>query len=170
VTTIGDMAFTNCTALTEITYLNPVPPTINEYTFYSVPSSRTLWVPAGSVVAYRAANNWKNFETIAVIGGAVPDVYFEQPDYFHVNDEKKVHFTTTRYIQDFKIEVVSQTVPDGWEINVAYPNYDYDGYNGYFTVKYNGGSSSPENEALVVAYDALTGRSTVRAIKLKYTS
>jgi hypothetical protein len=167
VTVIEDAALGDCTALTEITCLNPAPPAISYYTFYNVPSSCTLRVPAGSVAAYRAAAHWGTFGTIAVIGGDVPDVYFEQHKSFRNDYETMVYFTTTsKNPQDLRVEVVTQTVPDGWAVEVEQFTCNSDGYNGYFKVTSPANPIPAENEALVVAYDVATGRSTVRAIKL----
>jgi hypothetical protein len=160
VTVIEDAVFWECTALTEITCLNPVPPAISEYTFYNVPSSCTLRVPAGSVAAYRAADNWKNFETIAVIGGDVPDVYFEQPG----PGTTTVYFTTTSRSDEVKI--MEELLPSHMVTVDLTTDYVYNngGYNGYFRTSV----SDYVGVALVVVHNVATGRSTVRAIKLRF--
>lgn len=87
VTTINDEAFYICTALASITSLPVTPPVVNGYTAFvgvpqKVPAQKisslsnvvnapnapaTLYVPAGSVDAYKAANTWKNFVNIVGI-------------------------------------------------------------------------------------------------------
>lgn len=67
VTTIGDNAFSGCTGLTEITCLSEVPPTIQSYTFSGVNRSISLYVPEGSVDAYKSAQQWKYFTNILSI-------------------------------------------------------------------------------------------------------
>jgi hypothetical protein len=71
VTIIGDDAFSDCTGLTAVTNLNPVPQNIDSYSSYVFNgvniSAITLKVPADAVSAYRAANVWKDFGTIAAI-------------------------------------------------------------------------------------------------------
>lgn len=69
VTSIGDVAFKNCTNLNEIHTLNPTPPetpSLSIYypaqTFNSIDKKKcTLYVPKGSVEAYKVANQWKDF-------------------------------------------------------------------------------------------------------------
>jgi hypothetical protein len=65
VTNIGSDAFNSCTALTSVTNLNPEPQQINSYAFYNVDIEHaTLYVPAESVEAYKAAVGWFFFGTI----------------------------------------------------------------------------------------------------------
>ena len=71
VTTIESAAFWGCTGLTSITNLATTPQTVTSYVFgnsaintavdYSV---CTLYVPAESVEAYKAADVWKDFLNI----------------------------------------------------------------------------------------------------------
>lgn len=61
--------FSSCSALKEVTCLNPEPPTCSVSDTYplfpaTVFSSAVLKVPAGSVEAYKAADNWKNFQKV----------------------------------------------------------------------------------------------------------
>lgn len=58
VTSIGTNAFLYCVALTSITCEAINPPTIQANTFNSVPADCAIYVPAGSVDAYKAANYW----------------------------------------------------------------------------------------------------------------
>ena len=59
-TEIGQSAFSNCTALTSITSLNTTPPTIKSGTLFDVPATCTIYVPAESVDAYKAASGWSD--------------------------------------------------------------------------------------------------------------
>ncbi|GHS85010.1 hypothetical protein FACS1894201_04240 [Bacteroidia bacterium] len=73
VTSIGDGAFSECSGLTSVTNLNPVPQTITSDVFTNVPiSSDTLFVPAGSLAAYQAADVWKYFGTILEKEDTIP--------------------------------------------------------------------------------------------------
>ncbi len=63
VTSIGSRAFSDCSALTTIVSLNPVPPTIVSSTFTNYDTA-TLKVPVGSKAAYASAEYWKNFNNI----------------------------------------------------------------------------------------------------------
>ncbi|MBR2606772.1 MAG: leucine-rich repeat domain-containing protein [Bacteroidaceae bacterium] len=63
VTSIEDYAFYGSTSgLTKIYLLNEIPADINSYTFSNY--NATLYVPQGSLAAYKAANYWKNFKNI----------------------------------------------------------------------------------------------------------
>jgi hypothetical protein len=65
VTSIGDQAFYYCTALTEIHAMMVTPPTMGIFVFYYVDKAACmLYVPDGSVAAYRAADRWNEFENI----------------------------------------------------------------------------------------------------------
>lgn len=63
VTSIGQSAFMYCAALTSVTVEATTPPTLGETVFEGVPtSSIPLHVPSGSVAAYTAADQWKDFD------------------------------------------------------------------------------------------------------------
>lgn len=63
VTSIGEHAFRRCTALESVTCLATTPPTLGSSAFASVTvSSIPLYVPEGSISAYKAAAQWKDFD------------------------------------------------------------------------------------------------------------
>jgi len=64
VVSIGRSAFSDCRTLTSVISLNPVPPTIERYVFSGLPSNACLYVPAGSIDAYRTADQWGMFACI----------------------------------------------------------------------------------------------------------
>jgi hypothetical protein len=69
VTGIGNSAFAYCIGLTKVTNLNPAPQAINAGVFESVAmGDASLYVPAESVKAYKAADVWKDFRTVTAIG------------------------------------------------------------------------------------------------------
>ena len=77
VTTIGDCAFQSCGRLTEIINCQKTPQIVKEIrimgehwgVFGGVYKPHcTLWVPAGSVEAYRSADVWSGFHKTGVIG------------------------------------------------------------------------------------------------------
>jgi len=61
VTSIGNSAFSSCTKLTSITVLAATPPTIHSDSFQYNASGRKIYVPAESVEAYKAADNWSTY-------------------------------------------------------------------------------------------------------------
>ena len=65
VTSIGSSAFYNCTSLSYITCKATTPPKCSStYTFYHVPQSIPVYVPASSVINYQSADVWKDFTNI----------------------------------------------------------------------------------------------------------
>ena len=75
VTTIESAAFWGCTGLTSITNLATTPQAVSTYVFGNPASNTavdysvcTLYVPAESVEAYKAADVWKEFTNILPIG------------------------------------------------------------------------------------------------------
>lgn len=68
VTTIGKSAFYNCSSLTSVYCKATTPPTLDSSTvFESNGSGRKIYVPAGSVDAYKNATNWSEYAD-AIIG------------------------------------------------------------------------------------------------------
>ena len=62
VSTIGSAAFYSCTNLQKISNVNPVPQTIDSYTFGLVSKTTCqLMVPTGSLLTYKNSSNWKDF-------------------------------------------------------------------------------------------------------------
>ncbi len=65
VTTITSRAFEYCDSLTSLTVYNPVPVSINSNVFQHLDQSAcTLYVPKGSVDAYKSADVWKEFNIV----------------------------------------------------------------------------------------------------------
>ena len=68
VTSIGENAFGSCSNLTNITSYIKEPFAISDNVFNGIPyETATLFVPAGSVDAYKATDGWKNFQNIEAI-------------------------------------------------------------------------------------------------------
>ena len=68
VTTIGNFAFGSCTSLTSVYCKATTPPALSgTYVFYSNGSGRKIYVPAGSVEAYKSATNWSQYAD-AIVG------------------------------------------------------------------------------------------------------
>ena len=66
VTYIGSSAFSGCSGLTSIVSLNSNPPSLQySNVFYNVDKNIcVVWVPKGSLSAYKGANVWKDFANI----------------------------------------------------------------------------------------------------------
>ena len=68
VTSIGNWAFANCHSLISITCEATTPPTITDNdAFYRVDRSIPVYVPAGSVEAYKVAESWNGFTNIIAV-------------------------------------------------------------------------------------------------------
>jgi hypothetical protein len=70
VTYIGMSAFGYCDSLKSITVRNPTPPELEYHVFRYIDSNACLYVPKGSIDAYRKANEWKDFKCIKPIASA----------------------------------------------------------------------------------------------------
>ena len=81
VTTIGNWAFRYCENLTSVTVYNPEPVDINIVVFAGVDCTKCkLYVPKGSVEAYRNAAGWREFGEILPIdeSSAITEIRQEQ--------------------------------------------------------------------------------------------
>ena len=62
VTNLGDYAFAGCTNITKLTSCATTPPTCGTQALYDISKwDCTLFVPTGSLSAYQAADQWKDF-------------------------------------------------------------------------------------------------------------
>ena len=61
ISSIGSYAFYNCSGLTSITVESVTPPTLGSNAFYSIKINCLIYVPSGSVNAYKAASGWSNY-------------------------------------------------------------------------------------------------------------
>lgn len=57
---IGNMAFYNCSSLTSVTINAVTPPTLGMSAFDGT-NNCSIYVPAGSVDAYKSASNWSTY-------------------------------------------------------------------------------------------------------------
>ena len=60
VTSIGERAFYGCSGLTSVRCLAVTPPSIDNTSFYNVPSTCTLTIPCGSIGAY-TGSDWDKY-------------------------------------------------------------------------------------------------------------
>lgn len=61
VTSIGSAAFYGCSRLKSVKVWANIPPSLGDNAFVYTPSGLRIYVPSGSVNAYKAATNWKNY-------------------------------------------------------------------------------------------------------------
>ena len=61
VTSIGNSAFLNCYALDNLTIKATNPPSLGINVFNNIQNVFTIYVPSGSVEAYKAASGWSNY-------------------------------------------------------------------------------------------------------------
>jgi hypothetical protein len=64
VETIGALTFNGCTSLAEITSRNPEPPAIESEDAFENCNPTAIYVPEGSVSAYKGAFVWNNFNIV----------------------------------------------------------------------------------------------------------
>lgn len=62
VTSIGSYAFANCNSLASVTVNATTPPTLGRQAFYAS-NNCPIYVPAGSVNAYKTASNWSSLSS-----------------------------------------------------------------------------------------------------------
>ena len=74
VTSIGTGTFYGCSGLISVTCFATTPPQLDSYVFARVDKSIPLYVPAGSISAYKSADQWKDFTNILPIGAQPADV------------------------------------------------------------------------------------------------
>ena len=67
VTNIGECAFSFCTGLKSVYCYHDTPPSIDTHCFYDAAKNATLYVPAGSVDAYKTASTWNSFKEVVPI-------------------------------------------------------------------------------------------------------
>ena len=61
---IGYTAFRDCSTLSRITMKSATPPTIDEGAFSHISSEAKIYVPSGSVDAYKSADGWSDYADI----------------------------------------------------------------------------------------------------------
>ena len=115
VTKIGYEAFKDCVNLALVTCQNPVPPTCDIRAFNTFTAS--LYVPAGSVIQYKAADIWRNFVIIREISDEDNDIYLTINDGAHGN--VKLRIDKENPYMTMKLEAES-----GWHVHSVTLNGD----------------------------------------------
>ena len=114
VTKIGNKAFSECTGLTSVTCQSSTPPTLGDGGFSDYTIS--LYVPKGSVLKYKAADNWRNFVIIREISEE-QDVYLS---ILQMNGSIKLKVDADKPYFNLQIKA-----DEGWKIHSVSLN-DYD--------------------------------------------
>ena len=113
VTSIGEWTFRDCSSLTSVTCYTATPPSLasNAFSDYTIP----LYVPKGSVIKYKAADNWRNFVIIREISE-------EQDVYLSIRQANgSVNLKVDAEKPYFNLQIKAD---DGWEIHSVTLNED----------------------------------------------
>ena len=110
VTRLEGNLFKGCTSLSSITCLNPQPPTCDSNTFEGVDFTIPLYVPKGSVLKYKAAEQWRYFVVVREVSeGEDQDTWLTINDGAHGSMSLKID-TELPYL------TLRFTPEDGWYI------------------------------------------------------
>ncbi len=133
VTNIEWNAFQYCSRLSSITNYSPTPQTIEADVFNTINlSSCTLYVPAQSLAAYKAADVWKEFGTILPIEGDLPIeptegefnvLYIGHDGDYISSEEVTLHLPVAPVIEGFLFvgwQTVSAMLTEGIIIQAVY--------------------------------------------------
>lgn len=126
VQSIGMIAFLGSNALTEITCHAVVPPSVSMMVFASsIFESATLYVPAESIDAYKAASTWKDFLNIKAIGDTTPTtptitIIEVEGIFYKLNSEEYTATVVKDTINDYQ-SIVDLVIP----AIVTYEGTDY---------------------------------------------
>ena len=143
VASLGKQAFSGCTGLTELTCEAITPPTCGDNVFEGVTNTIPVYVPAGSVDAYRTADGWNYFSNIQAMApsvdwdltggvltifgaGPMPDYGYEKAPWFSQRTS-----ITSVVIEDGITSIGEGAFFDCWNIHsVTIPN-SVTGIGGY---------------------------------------
>ena len=128
VTSIGNYAFSRCTGLTSITCEAVNPPTLGSSVFNTVECSKIpLYVPAESVDAYKAADQWKDFNIQAIGGGTTPTTVIITNG--ENRDLSDIDQGGTKFVEEIIIEPGGELNVDDADIHIGTLVIEADGTN-----------------------------------------
>ena len=113
VTSIGDLAFYYCDSLTSVYCKATTPPSLGSSVFGNNGSDRKIYVPAGSVNAYKSAANWSQYAD-AIVG-----YDFENGEIEEVQPNNEIWYTSSDgnvvepYYYAFGANITSNTYNNG---------------------------------------------------------
>ena len=115
---IAMMAFANASAITQFTCHATVPPSVGMMAFMGVPvASATLYVPEGSIEAYKEASTWEDFSVIKAIGDTtttiIPTIEIIEVEgiFYQLNSEKHTATVVEDTINDYQT-IVDLVIPE----------------------------------------------------------
>ena len=129
ITSIGNGAFYHCVSLTSVTCKSTTPPTIGEDVFGEMDTNIPLYVPAGSIELYQAANGWSEFnnilaiEEIATQEGEYNILYIDKNSEELHNETATLHVPVAPTIEGFTFlrwDVIAGQLSDGIVIQAIY--------------------------------------------------
>lgn len=118
VSSIGQESFRNCTSLTYIVSECVAPPTLGNNCFENVSTTIPVYVPKGSVAAYKAASGWSSFSKIVSVktsdwsAPTATDAVYVDANYALTDDVTvaDVYFASDAYVL---------TIPEGKTLRVT---------------------------------------------------
>ena len=136
VTFIDMMAFMYCSNLTTVTCEAVTPPNLGDFAFDESPLLAHIYVPAGSVSAYKSA--WSAYEALIEANPVLPTVYLYlngSADAFTNRGDGTAsydyHFSSTGSYKEFKIRLgESDWRSNGATFNPEHTTYDWINDNG----------------------------------------
>lgn len=126
---IGDNAFEYCPNLTDVTILRTTPPSLGTYGFHN--TSCPIYVPYESIIVYKTANNWNEYEN-----QLFPMSYITIPSY--IENEGNWHFIASPLLENIDPltvdNMITETEYDLYQFNLTgengeWENHKADNYN-----------------------------------------
>ena len=96
-TKIGIYTFSDCNSLTNIICKSTTPPSISKTTFYKLSKSIPIYIPSGSIEAYKSAKYWNEFTNLISMTTGINNSELKDD-----NSELKVYDLRGRSITDTK--------------------------------------------------------------------
>ena len=146
--TIGEKAFNDCPQLTKVTVQNSVPLELNGGETFSNRANITLYVPAGSKKAYKAASIWKEFK--GIVEAEHNSVYcYDLSAYLGVSTEMEINLENWDPFTAYQFDIV---LPEGITLEK---------YTGGNSIKFTRGKRNTSNHNISVTD---RGNNTYRVI------
>ena len=146
--TLEDGIFMECTQLTKVTVHNQSPLAISDGEIFSNRANATLYVPAGSKKAYKAASIWKEFK--GIVEAEHNSVYsYDLTAYLGVSTEMEINLENWDPFTAYQFDIV---LPEGITLEK---------YTGGNSIKFTRGKRNTSNHSVSVTD---RGNNTYRVI------